>query len=184
MNDKTQKMDLGAEFHEFLSVENTNPPQRVTAQVFALVHSDLNPSATSVFSKVAFIHLLVGAVTLLFCPQFGFSFTSSLGLMGVLMRYGEGVCMFGCGALFMGSSALMASLLLRPEEVKIIRKTEWIQFLILALLSASVFVCLGYPVLEAVTAIWLVGSVLGAITTLELGWRARSYLRRRLVYGL
>jgi hypothetical protein len=172
------------EFDDFLAADEIQPPKAVSLVVLSKVRRDLNPIAWLVFWKLAMIHVFVGTLTLVFCPQFGFSFTSSMGLMNVLMRYGEAFCMFGCGALFLGVSTLVASLLLRPEEIRVIRRHEVLQLTLLASLSVGVFLCvLGGGVIAALTGVWLVGSIIGGVATLELGWAIRSHLRKRLVYG-
>ena len=181
---KEQKIDWKAEFDLFLSSQEIQPPIKVSEQILSGIRADLCPAGQLVFAKASLIHLVVGLVTLLFCPQFGFSFTPTEGLMSLLMTFGEGVCMFGCGAIFLGSSALVSSLVLRPEEVNVIRKTEWIHFGLLAAISMILFLYFSLPVLTAMGAIWLLGSILGAVVSLELGWKVRAAFRRRVVYGL
>ncbi len=167
------------EFQEFLSIDEITPPRQLTERIFARVHADLNPSAWLVFSKLTLIHAFIGTLTLLFCPQFGFSPLVEMGLMNVFMQFGEQVCMLGCGAVFLSGSTLTASLLLRPEEVQVIRKTKLLQLSALALLSLGVFVCVGLSVIAGFMTFWLLGSILGGLTTLELGWAFRKWLMTR-----
>jgi hypothetical protein len=172
------------EFQEFTSAEEIAPPLKVTQKILAHVESALNPPWWSVLSRLALIQMIVGAVTLLFCPQFGINLGGGAGLMGVFMRWGEEVCMLGCGAVFLGTSALVSSLVLRPEEIKVIRQTELLQFSILGLLSISIFIITGATAVGTLALFWLVGSILGGLMTLELGWLVRTQLRKRVVYGI
>ena len=165
------------EFKEFMALNSTaQPPRHLTGSIMATVHRDLNPSLWTVFLKLSLIHAIVGGVTLLFCPQFGFSLTSGMGLMGIFMRFGEQACMVGCGAVFMGGSLLAASLLLRPEEVRAIRKKELLQVALLALLSVGAFICVGSGIVASLAVFWILGSVLGGLGTLELGWAFRKWV--------
>ena len=172
------------EFQDFMSGVEVQPPQKLGSEILSTVHESLNPRAWIVFSKVALIHLIVGTTTLLFCPQFGVNLLGGMGLMAVFMRFGEFACMLGCGAVFLGASALTSSFILRPEEVRTIRKTELLQFSILGLLSISVFICTGTAAIGGLAIAWFLGSVLGGLATLELGWMIRTQFRRRLVHGL
>lgn len=104
--------------------------------------------------------------------------------MALFMRFGDVACMFGCGAVFLGASALSSSFILRPEEIRTIRKTELLQFSILGLLSIGIFICTDAAAIGSLAAVWFLGSVFGGLTTLELGWMIRTKFRRRLVYGL
>jgi hypothetical protein len=172
------------EFQSFLSAPEEIPPKSLSSQLLEKVRRDLNPDAWLVFSKMTLVHLLVGTTTLLFCPQFGINLLPGMGLMALFMRFGETVCMVGCGAVFMGASALIASFLLRPEEVKVIRKNEILQIGILATLSIGAFICLGATIIFSLGLAWLFGSVIGGLATLELGWLIRSRFRRRLIHGI
>jgi hypothetical protein len=163
-----------SEFSEFISADSIQPPKHLNESVTARVHQELNPSSLSVFFKLTGIHALVGTFTLLFCPQFGFALTSGAGLMGLFMPYGNFACMLGCGAVFMSGSLLVASLVLRPEEVRVIRKTEILQVTFLALLSIGALICVGDPIVASLALFWMLGSVLGGLGTFELGVRARG----------
>jgi hypothetical protein len=167
------------EFSEFVSSETMQPPKNLSESVLSKIHADLNPSYWLVFAKLSGIHAVMGFITLLFCPQFGLGITDGMGLMGLFMRFGDQACMLGCGAVFMGGSALTASLLLRAEEVRAIRRTEVLQISVLALLSMGVFICTGAGVVASLGAFWVLGSVIGGLGTFELGWAVRRRLQAR-----
>ncbi|HLG18842.1 MAG TPA: hypothetical protein VI895_03360 [Bdellovibrionota bacterium] len=169
------------EFQEFMTAESMDPPRGLTESLLVKVRADLNPPAWKVFFKLGGIHTIVGSLTLLICPQFGLG--PSLGLMKYLMKLGPHACMFGCGILFLGASALVASLVLRLEEIRVLRKTVLLQFALLGLASIGVFLCLGADVILDLGLVWILGSILGGIATLELGWLIRSGFRKVDSYG-
>ncbi len=166
------------EFEEFKKSDSFTPPVASTEGILSKVHADLNPRVWTVFLKLAVIHAIVGGITLLFCPQFSVNPLGGMGLMSLLMKYGEQACMLGCGSVFMGGSLLVASLVLRPEEVRTIRRTEILQLGLLALLSIGAFICADSSIVGVLALFWMLGSILGGLGTFELGWA----LRRRLYY--
>src|SRR3989344_765326 len=109
------------DFKDFLAATPIPVPARISEEVCARTLSLLHPPPLSVFGKVLLIPFIVGAVSLLFCPHVGLSFVSDHGIMPFLMQFGEVVCMLGCGALFTGGSLLVASAVLKPEEVRALR---------------------------------------------------------------
>lgn len=161
------------EFQEFIEAKEISPPSHLDQAILKKVHEDLNPPALLLFSKLTLIHAIVGTLTLFFCPQFGFSPISDVGILHFLMRFGDQVCMFGCGAVFLGMSSLTASFSLRLEEIRVIRKTGFLQLALLALLSLGIFICAGLEIISAYLLFWLLGSIVGGIFTLELGWTLR-----------
>jgi hypothetical protein len=156
------------EFDDFVGDKTAGPAHLARAQFLDRVHNDLNPTMVNVLKKLILIQLGSGLLTLLFCPQLGVGFTSNMGLMSILMSYGETYCMAGCGALFLGIGSLIAALLLRPEEVRVLRQTQLMQFPILSFLALSVFICFGAPVITVLGLAWLAGSVIGAIATFNV----------------
>ncbi|MGK5087344.1 hypothetical protein WDW86_07280 [Bdellovibrionota bacterium FG-2] len=177
---KESSVQWAQEFQSFVAGEEVLPPANISENILSQIHRDLNPAAWRVFSKLAFIHLMVGSVTILFCPQFGINLMGGMGLMSLFMRYGAQVCMVACGAVFMGGSALAGAIFLRPEEVRVIRRTRFLQISALTLLSMGVFVCAGAVLIFSLASFWLVGSVLGGLVSLEFGWILRMGVGRTL----
>jgi hypothetical protein len=161
------------EYAEFAAVTPVNPPEDVSERVRSSILSELSPSAWKVFGKVALIHLFTGGIGLLFCPQFGISITGGMGLSAIYMLFGPVACSVACGATFLGFTAVVASLLLRPEEIRVIRKTRFLQLSVLGLLSIGAFLCLGAVILEWFTLAWLFGSIMGGAASFECGWAIR-----------
>jgi hypothetical protein len=169
------------EFAEFLAVQPEQVPHAISENLLSQIHSGLHPSAMKVFGKVLFIQFAVGIFTLLFCPQFGVSLTASHGIMPYLMKFGDTVCMLGCGSLFTALSFLAASFALKPEEVRALRKHEILQLMSIATLSLGAFVCVGGEVVFALGLIWILGAIAGGVATLETGWVLRQSFARRSI---
>lgn len=184
MNESRSTAGWVEELREFLEAEEISPPEALSRRILTRVREEMNPSSWRVFAKLAAIQAGVGFVSLFFCPQFGINPMRHSGLAGLFMKLGGHGCMLACGALFLGMSALMASFLLRPEEIRVIRRNELPQFALLGLLSLGTFFCLGNGVIPGIASLWLLGSVLGGLANLELGWMIRRRLWRALAPGL
>jgi len=180
MGENNFKKRLRNEFNEFIALEGGDVPKGVSESILGHVRTSLNPSSSSVFLKLTLIHFIVGVATLALCPQFGVSLTSSMGLMHYLMQFGESVCMMGCGAVFVGSSLLVASLVLRPEEVKVLRKNRVLQILSLSTLSLALLIGVGGEVVLSFGLAWVLGAILGGTGLLQIGWT----IRRAAVQGV
>lgn len=179
MNDKKLSLNEWAnEFLAFLSAENREPPEPISSRVVKRVQSDLNPPQWIVFAKIALIHLVVGFLVLLICPQFGIGLFEGMGLTALFMHFGELICSVACGALFLGTSMFVSSLVLKPEEIRAIRKREFVQLVLLSTLSIFAFISLGASVAATLGIAWVIGSVFGGYTSLELGRRFRFRFSR------
>jgi hypothetical protein len=165
------------EFQEFLSAPEIDPPKKLAEKIFSQVHRDLHPSQVAVLSKLALIHAGAGTLTLLSCPYSEIYLIQRFSPMNLLMGFGEQVCMLGCGAVFLGGSALVASLALRQEEVQVIRKAWIYQLPVVTMLSTGFFVLAGLLYLQGLFLFWALGSILGGFVTLELGWAFRKWIR-------
>ena len=176
---KNEKLSWEADFVEFVSTELVDVPQSVERETLSAIARELRPSSLSVFGKVLAIHVVVGLITLSYCPQFGVGLTSGMGLMPFLMKFGESVCMLGCGALFLSFSLLAASLLLRTEEVRILKQNIVLQILSLSVLSIGTLLVAGAEVAAILALVWTGGALVGGVLSLEAGWTLRKYLLQR-----
>ena len=180
VKDKT----LNEEFNAFLSASEIAPPTGVREAVLSYVTKDLNPSNQSVFLKMLGIHSVVSLFSLSICSQFGVQTLRLYDAMESMMAVvGHTYCMAFCGLLYFTISALALSFLLRPEEIKVIRRHKVLQLTLLAGVSLGVFLCLGATVLFLPSILWVTGSLVGGIVSLELGWMIRAKFRRRLIFG-
>ncbi|MCC7442672.1 MAG: hypothetical protein IT285_13640 [Bdellovibrionales bacterium] len=168
------KSKVRDEFREFMSAEERTPPPGVTETILSRVRADLNPSAARVFSKLLAIHSVTAAVTLSFCPQFGFRLLGEgMGLMHVFMAFGTYGCMVACGALFTGLSLLLAAFILRGEEIRKIRDNRLLTLGALTLLSLGFFIMVDAEIVFSLAVTWFAGALIGSWLTLELGWMIR-----------
>ncbi len=168
------------EFEEFKNAESMSPPLGISEQILTRVRTDLHPSAWKVFAKLSTIHFITALVTLSICPQFGFRlFGEGMGLMGYFMHFGEVGCTIACGSFFLGSSILVAMMVLRPEEIRVIRGHKLLELGALTLLSIGFFIMLQAEFVLGFFLAWAVGSLLGGILTLEAAWLIRLRLLRQ-----
>jgi len=167
-----------AEYHEFMSADSLQPPTHLTQQILQNVHQDFNPSLFHVFTKMGFIHLAMGTLTLVACPQFGikFNFLAGEGLMAVFMTWGPVACTLACGAFFLGGSLLLTGLISRPEEVRVLRQSRYSLVTLLAGLSWLLFAMLGEaaPLSEAI--LWILGAYVAGIVAGEIGAKLRYWM--------
>lgn len=165
--------DQEKEYQAFLKAHDAAPSLAVSQKVIAQVHADLNPSSVRVFSKLLGIHAATSLATLAVCPQFGVGFGQSMGLMTYFMELGPYGCLVACGSFFTGVSLLIASLVLRGEEIRRIRQNRLLELGALTLLSLGFFFMLDAQFVFGLTLAWFLGAVLGSAAALEMGWRLR-----------
>jgi hypothetical protein len=166
---------MKADFQDFQTVSPMAPPRDLSDRVQLLIRHELNPSPWKVFAKLSGIHFVIGTVTLALCPQFGFRLVGDgMGLMTYFMGLGVHGCMAACGALFVGSSLAAAGLLLKPEEVRVLRQQQVLQLAALSLLSLGAFLMVDAEILVGFAFAWALGSLLGGALMLELSWGLRK----------
>ncbi|OFZ53771.1 MAG: hypothetical protein A2428_17020 [Bdellovibrionales bacterium RIFOXYC1_FULL_54_43] len=165
---------LNDEYQEFLRAEESTPPQVLSETITRRVRADLSPSFLKLFVKLGVVHAFVGSLSLLVCPQFGIAPFGNHGLMAVYMQFGAHACLAACGATFMMGSALIASLVLRPEELRALRKKESLQILGLGLGSLAVFLTFGEVPALTLAVAWLIGGAISGLAALELGFYVRA----------
>lgn len=170
-------MNKNKEFEEFLSLEPSQVPDALSKRVLKSIHESLHPSAWVVFSKVIALQAVVGLFTLLFCPQFGISFTSGMGLMHYLMPFGMSVCMLGCGAIFTSASFFVLSLALRVEEIRVVKQNELLQLALVSCLSLLIFFYFGAELALSLSLVWMLGAILGGAISFEAGWFLRRVIK-------
>ncbi len=180
----SNKKELSEEFHEFLSADEVRPSPALSDAILIRVRQDLSPSGQKVFLKMLAVHTLVSVFSLSVCSQFGIrSFKIYDAMESMMAVAGEAYCMALCGLLYLSISGLALSFLLSPEELKVIRRQKFLQLTLLTGVSLGVFLCLGAEVLLVPGALWVAGSLIGGVTTLELGWLLRSKFRNQLIFG-
>jgi len=161
-------MKKNKDYNDFLATKPVPVPSFLSHKLFEVVHIDLNPSAFVIFSKISLMHFFMGTITLFFCPQFGLSLTRHSALMHFFMQWGDFFCMLACGSFFVSFSLMLASLLLRPEELKVLKKHSLLQTTTLSTLSIGFFISLGAEVVFTMGLFWVIGSIIGGLFTLKI----------------
>lgn len=151
------------DYQDFIDSDKTSIPQEVTNGVLSKIQNLLNPSAWSVFFKILGIHLVTGLVSLSFCHQFGLNpFNTKYSLADWFMSVGgHHFCMLGCGVLFVGGGILAAGYFLTVEEIKALKRTEFLQNLSLGLISLGLFAAFGVEMILSIAGLWLLGALIG-----------------------
>ena len=164
------------EFEQFQQTKEERPPESLSDQVKQTVYRELNPSPATLFLKISLIQTIVGAITLLVCPQFGVSFTK-LDIFQWIYQISPHLCMIACGLFFMGSSLVVAALALSMDELRTMRKLKFIYIIMLSGLTLMAFHLIGGHIHPSMTFFWLIGAICGGVILFELSHKVRlSYL--------
>lgn len=161
-----------------------SPPQHLSERVLQQVHRDLKVNTPWLMLKLLFLHSLVGAVTLIFCPQFtigpvGEGITTTLYALG---RIHPMLCAAFCGTVFLGSTALILALALRSSELVVVKRRSWWIYSLLAAVSLVFFMLAGsvggsHGFTFVVT--WFFAAIVSAWIIFQLGaWVRTKFLPR------
>ncbi|MDT8317079.1 MAG: hypothetical protein RQ824_03675 [bacterium] len=169
MGKKRVNEEWGEEFLEFINAEEVDPPEALSEKVQDEVGRNLTPPIWKILLKFGLIQFAVSFMTLLFCPQFELD----LGLIKhddahskVLL--GEAGYMALCGVIFLGSGSLLASMLLRVEELRALKKTEYLYLFLASAVALMIFRQLGSPAIQASYAAWFSGAFGGSAAAFEI----------------
>jgi hypothetical protein len=175
MKDK-QKNDLLTEYEAFLQEDNATVPVFLSEKTLGRVKTLLNPSPWIVFLKLLGIHIGVGFLSLSVCHQFEMNpFGTDVSLANWFMAmWGHGVCMVFCGVMFVGTSILAAGLLLSVEELRALKRTEFLQTLALGTTSLAVFGFFGAELAFTFAGLWLLGALIGGFVATEVAFKLRE----------
>ena len=171
------------EFIDFLNSSPISPPPDLTKKIYSRVEGDLNPSVFGVFGKLSIIHFMVSLLTLSICPQFGFRIIGEgMGLMHIFSVFGAIGCTLACGFFFLGTSILVATLVLKKAEIAVIRRNKFLELLTLAALSLGFFLMVNAEVVISFAILWLFGSVIGGLVFLEVGWEFKKRIVTEITF--
>lgn len=171
----TSRKFSSKDFLDFKASESLNPPAFLSEKILDQVSNDLNPSPWKIFAKLSLIHFFVALLTLSICPQFGFRVLGNgAGLMGAFMSFGPYGCMLACGSFFLGTSVLVASFLLRPEELRQLKKNVFLEVSALAALSIGFFIMIDAAnIVFGFALAWLLGSMMTGMAFVEIVFALR-----------
>ena len=138
------------------------------------VYKDLNPNKLILVLKLFLIHVFVGGITLLFCPQFELSLTSNVEFYHFFHRhFGIYVCTAVCGALFMASGACLAGFILRFSELKILFSSKYLLHFLMSGMALLSFFILGARIPLELAFAWMFGGVTSSLVAIQVGWQLR-----------
>lgn len=164
------------DFTEFVNSETI----AVSTTVLKSLKKKLFPSPWIVFSKVLFLHMVVGFFSLAICNQFGLNpFQTNQSLTNWFMQISNHhVCMILCGFFFVATTYILAGAFLSLEEMESIRRVEKLQTAILVLISLAGFYFFGGQLVATFTFLWLIGATLGAWVSIESSYRFKVFVTR------
>ncbi len=152
------------DFNDFSKSENVEILEKLSHSVFRDSQKYLAPKSTMVFAKVFGLHLIAGVFSLIICDQFGIRpFDIGFSLSQYFMTFGHSVCMFLCGLVFLLASMFTALVILRHEELVVLKKNSWLFVLSLVLFSLGFFFVFGAELILSFTLFWTVGALVGGI---------------------
>lgn len=151
---------------DFESFTNDSPTEAGSSFVLSKIHAQIEkeaPSVWQVVTKLGLAHLLGTVVTLMSCSQFGVQlFFDGGGLMHYFMQISPTFCYVGCGALYLGTSFLIARVVLRYDEWLMILRSRVLSISVLAALSLGGLAMASHEVNWETGLLWLFGAALGA----------------------
>ena len=165
------------DYEDFVGTNNSaEVPKEIKDQVFNKILKLINPNPLVVFFKILGIHSAVGFLSLSVCHQFGMNpFNTETSLADWMMSVGgHHLCMIGCGILFVGISLLSAGYFLTVEEVKVLKKTEFLQSLTLGVVSLGLFAAFGAEFAMSIAGLWLFGGLIGGFVATEAVWKFKQ----------
>ena len=174
MGEKCVNEEWGREFLEFIEAEQVEPPMALSEKIHKEVARDLRPLIWKVLLKFGTIQAAVAFITLIVCPQFevdlGIIKHDDAHLRALLGELGY---MALCGAIFLSSGAVLATLILRVEELRAIRKSEYLYLFIASAIAVMIFRQLGVTTVFASYAAWFAGAFGGSMAAFEMIKRVR-----------
>lgn len=169
------------DFQDFVSKDSlieSNIPKDIEKNVLTIIESQMNPSQSIILLKLFAIHLLMGTLTLLFCPQFSFSLTGNDQFYLFLHQLlGHEGCMIACGVIFMTPGALVASWVLGLDEMNAIKKSIYLHIMAITSFALVAFIMIDAQVYKDIAILWVIGALLGAIS----GFHVVKILRRAII---
>lgn len=163
------------DYQDFLDSE-TKVPEGLTQTVHKQIATLINPSTWTTFVKLFGVHLVIGMLSLAVCHQFGVNpFGTKNSLSEWFMNMGgHGFCMAACGFFFIGISILAAGYLFTIEELRVLKKNEFVQTLSLGLISLALLAAVGAELALGITLLWLLGGLAGGFLATKTVWKLKT----------
>ena len=149
------------DFEDFLKADGFSPESKLSEGIISFVRRDLNPPHSLVFMKLLLIQTFVGIITMLFCPQFDMSLTSSYELFHFFHRhFGRLMCMAICGGIFVGSGAIVGAFVLDKPQLKKVSNSPLLYYFSISSIFLAVFLLLGVETYLDISIAWILGAAL------------------------
>lgn len=176
-NQPETENQLLKEFCNFVDAKQVAPSASVEPKIMQMVEHDLYPSQWLVFIKLFFIESFAGGATLFVCPQFGFGFGEHNTLIHTLHEALTPFLFYiTCGFFFVFLGAALSGLLLSYDEIRSIKRSKYIYYVLYSLIASLIFFTLGAEILLLSTTAWVLGSIMGNSCGFELVSRIRIVL--------
>ena len=144
----------------------------IDQKILSDIHTRLHPKLSHLTAKIFLVHSLTAVITLSVCPQFGFKlFQLPINLMHSFMFLGLPLCNFLCGLFFTMTSMLVASVVLKRDEIRALRFKKILVSLFLILSSIGFFSIMNPNLFLEMSLLWLLGALIGIVFTLEVSSR-------------
>ena len=160
-------MKIDNDFNDFLENEDAVPPKELEQLLIKRVEADFSPLHSVVFIKLLFVQAFIGFLSLLLCPQFELSLTSNFELFH-FFHHNLGIywCMTACGTVFIGSGAMVASLILGKLERAKVLSSKGLYFMAITGIALSFFVIFGTRIYIDLIAFWVLGATISGIISM------------------
>ena len=164
------------EYEEFRGPDSVIVPDALSKKVLNKMSRIMNPNAFKIFAKLFGIHLIMGTLSLSICHQFGLNpFRTESSFADWFMEVGgHSFCMVACGIVFLSLSLVTAGYFFSLEEVRVLRKTEFLQVGALSILSLGLFIAVGAELAITIAGLWFVGGLVGGFLSTEAIWHFKK----------
>lgn len=167
MNSTINEKKIASEFKEFSKGPSLEIHSKLEKKILNQAQRFLRPSLWLVFAKLLGLHALAGTLSLSLCDQFGMSpFNLGFTLSEYFMKFGHSVCMVLCGVVFLSISLFSALVVLRNEELRVLKKNSFVFISTLILFSLGFFYLFGIELVLEFTLLWVLGAMLGGFLPL------------------
>lgn len=161
--------NLKNDFLNFSKKATISPPPAVRTHFFDSLNKLTTPSLTQVFRNIISIHLLSSVFSLTICPQFGVRlFFQGHGLMSYFMKAGDLWCWVYCGSFYLGTTLILANLLLNSFQWKVLLNHPALMLTGLVLLSVGSFWMISPDLSWKVILPWIIGAYTSTLLPLKV----------------
>ena len=165
------------EFESFLRAEEITPPGAVSKKIQNTVRADLEPSLKLVVAKLFGLHAIALGLVVAICPQLGVGpLIGGHGLMHFFMAFGRLPCAAFCGGLLLSISAVLVTIFLGREELRLANRYRFLNVTLLASVSFAGLMLAGGESDQLSYAFWILGAIVAGWLTLRVGSSVRLKL--------